>query len=547
MNPHEEANIGNNAEDECGIAPAVEEPQDLLSRGLVPKLLKKSAGREKCCIFRIPERLESNNHMAYEPRVVSFGPYHHGKPHLQMIQEHKHRFLGFFMSEAKKKGVDAKDLIEAVSKLVEDIRDSYSESLYNDDDLLGRKKLIEMMVLDGCFILMLFLAVAGRVRYYEIENDPIFVIPWILPAIRSDLLLLENQVPFFLLQTILKRSKIEESTSGLNKFTFNFFNYALQKPNEFWLKHHKLEANHILDLIRKIFMPDIPKEEKEANHLLDMIRKFCMRREDKKELDVMLEKGKQELHSMLEKGKQEVDSMLRKGKQELDSMLNKGKQESKLEKEKQELDSMLEEGKLESDSLEEEDLPPRPFLKLILSARKLQLKGIKFKPRKNAETLLDIRHKGKHLQIPPLILDDFLISVFLNCVAFEQFYAYCKKHITSYVAFMGCLLKSEADAMFLSEEGILENYFGSGDEVSRFFKVVGKDISFDIDESYLADVFEGVNKYTSQGWHVQMAGFMHTHFDSPWTALSSCAALTLLILTIIQAFFAVYGYYHPRK
>ncbi|XP_019085977.1 PREDICTED: UPF0481 protein At3g47200-like [Camelina sativa] len=543
MNPHEEAKGGKKDDEDAGIDVVVVE----LSGGSDPKLLKKSAGREKCCIFKIPERLEENNKKAYEPRVVSFGPYHHGKSHLKMIEEHKHRFLGFFMAEAKKKGVDSKDLIEAVSKLEGDIRESYSENLYNDDDLLGRKNLIEMMVLDGCFILMLFLAVAGKVRYYEIENDPIFVMPWILPAVRSDLLLLENQVPYFLLQTIFERSKIE-SSSGLNTFTYHFFNYSFQKPKEFWLKHQKLEANHLLDLIRKIFMPDITKEEKQGKHFLDLIRKFCILGEEKKELDAMLKKGKQELQSVLEKGKQEMDSILKKGKEEMDSMLKKANQESMLEKEKQELDSMLEEGKQISDSLEEEDPPGRPHLKMILSARKLQLKGmIKFKPRNNAETLLDIRLKGKYLEIPVLILDDFLISVFLNCVSFEQFYVYCKKHITSYVAFMGCLLKSEADAMFLSEVGILENYFGSGDEVSRFFKVVGKDVNFDIGESYLADVFEGVNKYTSRGWHVQWAGFKHTHFDSPWTALSSCAALTLVLLTIIQAFFATYGYFHPPK
>ncbi|KAL9831207.1 hypothetical protein AtNW77_Chr3g0198251 [Arabidopsis thaliana] len=491
MNPREEAKRGNNDEDNGGIDLVVEEPHDLFSReSALPKLLRESAGGKKCCIFKISHKPENKKYKAaYEPRVVSFGPYHHGKKNLQMIEEHKLRFLKIFMDEAKRKGVDTNGLIKAVSDLEEDIRDSYSESLYSDG-----KKLIEMMVLDGCFILMIFLVVAGVVSHSEIENDPIFAIPWILPAIRNDLILLENQI---------------EKSSGLNEIIFHFFNYSLQKENTFWLKHQKLEANHLLDLIRNIYMPDVPKEEKKSNHLLDMmIRQICMPRESKQELDVMLKKEKQE-----------VDI------------------------------SMLEEGIPKSDSLEEEDSTTgRHHLKMVLSARKLQLKGIKFKPRKKAETLMDIRHKGKLLQIPPLILDDFLIAVLLNCVAFEQYYSYCtKQHMTSYVAFMGCLLKSEADAMFLSEVGILENYFGSGDEVSRFFEVVGKDVLFDIDESYLARVFEGVNKYTSSGWHVQWAGFKHTHFDSPWTALSSCAALTLVILTIIQAFFAAYGYFHPPK
>ncbi|CAA7025662.1 unnamed protein product [Microthlaspi erraticum] len=446
----------NDDEDGCMALPP-DKPCDLLSGGSVPKLLKKSAGGEKCCIFRIPQRLEKNNENAYEPRVVSVGPYHHGKKHLEMIQEHKHRLLGFFMDEVQEKGVDPKDLIETVSKLEEDIRESYSESLYHgDDDLSGSKKLIDMMVLDGCFILMLFMVVAGEVRYNGVEDDPIFRVPWILPAIRSDLLLLENQVPFFLLQTIFERSKMVTS-SGLNAITFNFFSYSIDKPDEFWLKRQKLEANHLLDLVRKIFMPILPQKQEEETDL------------------------------------------------------------------------------------------PRPFLGLILSAKKLQLRGIKFKPRNNAETLLDIKLNKNVVEVPQMILDDFIISVFLNCVAYEQIYADSTNHITSYVAFMGCLLKHEDDAAFLNEKGIIENYFGSGVEVSQIFKVIGKDIVFHVSESYLAEVFEGVNEYTSRGCHVHLAGFVHTHFDTPWTCLSSCAALTLLILTVFQAFFAGFAYFRPPK
>ncbi|ANM64140.1 transmembrane protein [Arabidopsis thaliana] len=155
MNHREEAKRANNDEDNGGIDIVVEKSHDLISGGSVPKLLKKSAGGEKCCIFRIHQRLRNNNYKdAYEPRVLSIGPYHHGKEHLQMIQEHKHRFLGIFMDEAQKKGVDMKDLIEAVSELEEDIRESYSESLYN----------------------------ARKVSYPERVKDPIFGMKWILTA-----------------------------------------------------------------------------------------------------------------------------------------------------------------------------------------------------------------------------------------------------------------------------------------------------------------------------------------------------------------------------
>ncbi|CAE6114965.1 unnamed protein product [Arabidopsis arenosa] len=143
------------------------------------------------------------------------------------------------------------------------------------------------------------------------------------------------------------------------------------------------------------------------------------------------------------------------------------------------------------------------FSKFVLSAKKLHLRGIKFKLRKNTDSILDI----------------------------------------SYVAFIACLINEKSDAAFLSERRILENYFGTEDDVSRFYKSIGKDIALDLEKSYLAKVFEGVNQYTSKGFHVHCAEFIHTHFDSPWTF----AALLLLIFAALQVFFATYSYFLPPE
>ncbi|XP_019090081.1 PREDICTED: UPF0481 protein At3g47200-like, partial [Camelina sativa] len=129
----------------------------------------------------------------------------------------------------------------------------------------------------------------------------------------------------------------------------------------------------------------------------------------------------------------------------------------------------------------------------------------------------------------------------------HKLYADASNHITSYVAFMACLINEESDAAFLGERRILENYFGTEDEVSRFYKSIGKDIALDLEKSYLAKVFEGVNKYTSKGFHVHCAEFVHTHFDSPWTFASSFAALLLLMFAALQVFFAAYSYFRPPK
>uniref|UniRef100_A0A1J3E6U6 UPF0481 protein n=1 Tax=Noccaea caerulescens TaxID=107243 RepID=A0A1J3E6U6_NOCCA len=420
-----------------------------LSKRVTPTYLKESAGDESCCIFRISNRLRRINSKAYEPDLLSIGPYHHGKKQLRMIEEHKPRFLRLFVEEAGKNGVGFEDLVDTVSKMEEAFRRCYSENLVE----LNREKLIDMMLLDGCFILMLFFIVSRKVELTG-KDDPIFRMPWILPTIRSDLLLLENQIPLFLLEALFVTSRISPS-GGLNRMAFKFFRYSTQLPERSWQSNCEIKAKHLLDLIRQTFIPFTSTNQVSLS--------------------------------------------------------------------------------VPSDS--------NPFLRLITSARRLRNKGILLTARKKADTLLDIQLKNGVLEIPPLVLDDFIGQVFLNFVAFEQFYGYCSNHITSYVAFMGCLMNDEDDARFLNKKGIMENYFETDEEVSRFFKSVGKDAAFDISRSYLAEVFQGLNKHTSKGYIVRYKELRHTFFGSPWTLLASCAALLLLVLTLVQTFFAVYSYF----
>ncbi|KAJ4907993.1 hypothetical protein Rs2_11651 [Raphanus sativus] len=464
----------------------------LLKKVTPPILLKESAGDNSCSIFRIPHTLGRANNTAYAPKIVSIGPYHHPDDkehgHLKMIEEHKQRYLELFVSKTKENGVSLSHLVKVVSDMEPKIRDSYSENLE-----LSQEKLTRVMLLDSCFILMLFLVVT---REFEYKNftDPIFKMRWILPTIRSDLLLLENQVPLFLLNKILETSKLASSTS-LNEMAFEFFSYSIRKPDAFWEKHKNLRAKHLLDLIRKTFIPIVSPPTTQRHCCIDISSGFG---------------GKTRPTTL----KNTCSS--KKGS----SKESTGAQTSP---------------------------PPSPFLGLIVSAKKLRLRGIKFKRRKDVDTPLDISFKNGLLEIPLLVFDDFMSSVLINCVAFEQFNMRCSTEITSYVVFMGCLINIEEDATFLVEKGIIENYFGTGEQVSLFFKNIGKDISFSISKSYLSKVFERVNKYASKGCHVHWAGFKYTHFNTPWTFLSSCAALLLLLLTIFQAFFAAFAYFRPPK
>ncbi|KAM1212031.1 hypothetical protein ACFX13_003727 [Malus domestica] len=137
-------------------------------------LLRPSAGRESCCIFKVPQLLVEVNSKHYHPHIVSIGPYHRGCQHLEMMQQHKWRYLRDLLVRTPSTGPKLADYLQVVALDEEKIRECYSETL----TCLSKIELVEMMVLDGLFIIEVF----SRFEYFE-ENldDTIFSSEWILP------------------------------------------------------------------------------------------------------------------------------------------------------------------------------------------------------------------------------------------------------------------------------------------------------------------------------------------------------------------------------
>lgn len=410
-------------------------------------LLDPSAGKESCCIFRVLQCLVDINNKTYGPHIVSFGPYHHGEPHLEMMQQHKRRFLRDLLAQTPPStghpGLG--DYRQAVASMEQDIRVCYSESTLK----FCRDELVDMMVLDGLFIIELFCKIA-RLSKTPIRDDPIFHFASVFRDIIRDLLRLENQIPFFVIQTLFDTSRPSrnDSNSSIAQLALQFFQYAVEIPYE------ADQGKHLLDLLRLSFIhPSMRHKQNNGNTSSSEVQ-------------------------------------------------------------------------------------------LIQSAKQLHLAGIKFKTRE-AMSFLDIRFYNGVLEIPNITLDDLRTDLFRNFVAFEERYSHSPRHITTYAVFMSCLVRTPMDATFLREHNIIENYLATDKEVANFFRNMGKDVPFDIDECYLLEVFNDVNKYHRNIWHVRWAGFRFKYFDTPWSFLSALAALILLLFTAIQSFFAVWAYVHP--
>ncbi|KAD5508645.1 hypothetical protein R6Q59_030725 [Mikania micrantha] len=208
-----------------------------------PKLLQKSAGNKSCCVFRVPQSLLEINKEAYEPRIVSIGPYHHGKKDLEMIQEHKWRFLQDMLTRT---GKTLGFFMNIMVSLDNEIRESYSESI----DRFTTNDLAKMMVLDGVFLIELFRKV-GKLVHTQ-ADDPIFKMGWISPFLMRDLLRIENQIPFFVLKKLFEESNSNSRT--LQSLILEFFNHIVERPQEVLKKCENLDGKHLLDFFRKSFI-----------------------------------------------------------------------------------------------------------------------------------------------------------------------------------------------------------------------------------------------------------------------------------------------------
>ncbi|KAK7286997.1 hypothetical protein RJT34_22392 [Clitoria ternatea] len=206
-----------------------------------------------CCIYKVPTNLRKlNNGEAYTPQLISIGPLHHHKSELQPMHKQKHRyFLAFWERLTNKKALA--QYKSFLNENIETIRHSYSEL---PDNNLSNDQFVDMILLDSVFILELFLRKAEN---SEREKDYMFTTSWICKSIQRDLLLLENQLPIFVLEE-LYRSVYKLNGASFLELTFSYFedhypHKLTSDQSKETLKNFK-SCKHFTDLIRIFYLPE---------------------------------------------------------------------------------------------------------------------------------------------------------------------------------------------------------------------------------------------------------------------------------------------------
>ncbi|KAI3913495.1 hypothetical protein MKW98_003974 [Papaver atlanticum] len=233
-------------------------------------------------IFRIPRNMYEISKSAYTPKIVSIGPLtplglRVDHVRYKAMEEHKKRYLlrllGYtgtkdarnsvfddFESDVgersssytRAKPVGLGTLVNAMQDLEKITRKCYSEAIH----MKKKNSFVQMMVMDGCFIIELLRLYHKYLNNNKDVDDPIFTTRWMLCTLQRDLLMLENQLPLHVLEVLFHLTKRQEDPDvSLLDLILQFFNPLLRRDEKYLKVDPDKKYDHMLDVFRSSFLP----------------------------------------------------------------------------------------------------------------------------------------------------------------------------------------------------------------------------------------------------------------------------------------------------
>ncbi|KAI9092937.1 hypothetical protein K1719_027460 [Acacia pycnantha] len=455
-------------------------------------------------IYKVPCNLRSLNESAYTPQLISIGPLHYGREKFNPMQKQKLRYLNLFRRRVENNMDQFKEYLKSKEA---DIRQCYAEMLRDDID---REKLVEMMLLDSVFIMELFLRVQRQkseeedskngknVEKQTYSDDIIVKQSWLNKSIQRDLLLLENQIPLFILQEELY--DIVPDTDPDKK-----------RPSFIELAHDYFDCYHTY---------------KKADSCSDQ----------------------ETAASSSSNGKSSKDNNTTSAsgfEKKSSSRFIKLKKNWGNSYEPQHFTDLIRSFYICKDLKEFKKRLP------LKTATKLRESGVSFEKVIN-RPLVDINFKRvkilswflclgcipnstyfkARLQIPELKVDDTTECVLRNLIAFEQCHYPNQPYICNYVSFIDSLIHTKDDVELLVEKEVIMHELGSDTEVATLVNGLCKHVV--TDKTCYVDLINSLNKHYQRQWYRTMAALRLVYFRDTWRASSTLVATAVLVFTIFN-------------
>ncbi|KAA8522908.1 hypothetical protein F0562_009331 [Nyssa sinensis] len=224
-------------------------------------LREKPLPDKRWSIFKVPAHVREIDERAYTPRIVSIGPFHCKQPGLEAMEAQKQRFLRRMLERISHQNKTQRNLEDVMEELEVRTRECYSEEFED----IRSNDFVRMMVVDGCFIVEL-LRLSDMYYKNELADDPIFATRAMPINLGRDLLLLENQLPLFVIQKLFQLTSSggeatpQATKKELNKLALQFLEPLRLGKDVIQIENFDLESeySHLLALFQSSFAPAKP-------------------------------------------------------------------------------------------------------------------------------------------------------------------------------------------------------------------------------------------------------------------------------------------------
>nr|XP_027080228.1 UPF0481 protein At3g47200-like [Coffea arabica]XP_027080229.1 UPF0481 protein At3g47200-like [Coffea arabica] len=549
-------------------------------KGLTTRIDRKLSGLSnsfsKQRIFRVHHKLRSQNEVAYEPQMFSIGPYHHGKENLVKAQTYKLWYLKELLLRRGESSTER--YINALKDLEDEARIWYAEE---DMIGLGSDEFVEMMLLDGFFIIELLRKYAGWCQYKEYplnyapkQGDPIILNRRIIGCLFRDILLFENQLPFFILVRLFEMTKSpggaeEENLVDLAIFPHSplHFFFPGEKPVSLPNPTTNIAGNvgdvvHLLHLVHECWCWSFAGKLAGGNRSPDNgdPQGFHSTRGGWLKL---MKKSSIKLHKISGSAcwpfaaKPAADNRSLENGHPHDIYstsgwdLEKGVSATQLHEITSSLHCFSFAAKRVADHQSQENGDSQDncstsgqVYEHIKCASELRQAGIKFETANESVSWLDIAFEKGVMKIPTLDVHDVTECVFRNLIGFELYMINGlndRRYVIDYITFMDSLIDSSRDVEKLRHQKIITKWLGDDKAISSVFNSLVKEVETDAGNDFFcySRVFKQVNEYSSRRWNIWRAHLMRNYFNNPWSIISFAAALVLLVLTFVQTIFSI--------
>ncbi|XP_009615475.1 putative UPF0481 protein At3g02645 [Nicotiana tabacum] len=474
------------------------------------------------CVLQVPKTLSDQKPEAYTPQLIGMGPYHHLRPDLYQMERYKLAAIKEILEPAQI--LNFKHLL--IDKLREN--DLVVRACHNRFMDIDEETLAWIVAIDGLFLLNILRSSYDNVHDHQEIIDTIFT---------RDLMMLENQIPFFVLKQIrkflcLSSPEDREDSELVSMFRrFCEMHSPLALPtNDHSKKVQGTQPFHLLDLMYRLILNDrvdyasipmempaiiikhdnINEEEDDGDHQ-DRDTHGGIIHNFETILEVVENIGPRNVQKIVKPIDQVVANM---PWSTISGLFRKGTQRNE-DKENE-------------------------MITIPSASRLWHCARIRCSPIHEGISRIKFEQAASTLYLPVITVNAGSEVILRNLVIYEAAMSKSKLEFARYINLMNGIADTAENVRLLKQNGVIKGDL-TDNEVACLFSTMQMSFVRSSRSSNVEIAMEEVNKYYDQMLIVRAHRGLKKNIYLSWKFLTAALSISVVLLLIFQTFCSLYG------